>query len=68
MAAKISVTSRSIEDRLPKIELYFKHRYKSFNYRIGKLTEYYKFLDINVVLNDLRSMKPKVLERVELEI
>lgn len=25
------------------VELYFKHRYQEFNYRIGKLTEYYKF-------------------------
>ena len=50
------------------VELYFKHRYKEFNYRIGKLTEYYKFEDIELVLNDLNSMQPKVLEGKELSI
>ena len=50
------------------VELYFKHRYKEFNYRIGKLTEYYKFKNIDTVLEDLCSMQPKVLKRVELEI
>ena len=50
------------------VELYFKHRYKKFNYRIGKLTEYYRFKDVDAVLNDLCSMQPKVLSRSELEI
>jgi hypothetical protein len=50
------------------VELYFKHRYKEFNYKIGKLTEYFKFDDIEPVLWDLRQMKPKVLEPVELDI
>ena len=50
------------------VELYFKHRYKEFNYRIGKLTEYYKLENIDTVLEDLCSMQPKVLKRVELEI
>ena len=50
------------------VELYFKHRYKDFNYKIGKLTEYFKFDDIEPVLRDLRQMKPKVLEQVELNI
>ena len=49
-------------------ELYFKHRYKEFNYRIGKLTEYYKFKDADTVLEDLHSMKQKVLEGKELKI
>jgi hypothetical protein len=43
------------------VELYFKHRYKEKNYRIGKLTEYYKFKDVTLVLEDLCSMQPKVL-------
>ena len=50
------------------VELYFKHRYKEFNYKIGKLTEYFKFDDVEPVLRDLRQMKPKVLEQVELDI
>ncbi len=50
------------------VELYFKHRYKDFNYRIGKLTEYFKFDDIELVLENLHRMKPKVLEQVELDI
>ena len=43
------------------VELYFKHRYNSFNYRIGKLTEYYKFKDVESVLEDLYAMQPKRL-------
>jgi len=50
------------------VELYFKHRYKDFNYRIGSLTEYFQFTDIDAVLNDLRQMHPKVLEPVELDV
>ncbi|WP_082209856.1 GIY-YIG nuclease family protein [Fischerella sp. PCC 9605] len=52
------------------IELYFKHRYQDFNYRIGNLTEYYKFNteDAKIVLHDLQKMKPKVLSCVEMGI
>lgn len=53
------------------VELYFKHRYQDFNYRIGSLTEYYKFDDPDgaiAALRDLRRMKPKVLSSVELDI
>ncbi len=50
------------------VELYFKHRYNSFNYRIGKLTEYYKFKDVDTVLDDLYAMQPKILEGQELVI
>ena len=50
------------------VELYFKHRYSRFNYRIGKLTEYYKFENIDAVLTDLNSMQPKTLEGKELSI
>ncbi|MEG4034625.1 GIY-YIG nuclease family protein [Microcoleus sp. S36b_A4] len=49
------------------VELYFKHRYKTFNYRIGKLTEYFAFPDVKVVLNDLYEMEPKMLSDVELD-
>ena len=50
------------------VELYFKHRYQKFNYRIGKLTEYYRFKDVELVLEDLYSMQPKILEGQELVI
>ena len=50
------------------VELYFKHRYKKFNYRIGKLTEYYRFKDVDTVLEDLYAMQPKILEGQELVI
>jgi hypothetical protein len=49
------------------VELYFKHRYKAFNYRIGKLTEYFAFPDVKVVLNDLYGMELKVLSAVEVD-
>jgi hypothetical protein len=48
------------------VELYFKYRYQKSNYRIGTLTEYFKFNDVELVLDDLRQMKPKVLDPVEL--
>ncbi|MEH2076205.1 MAG: hypothetical protein V7K57_17705 [Nostoc sp.] len=52
------------------IATYFKHRYQNFNYRIGSLTEYFKFnpLDANAVLSELHEMKAKVLSPVEMEI
>jgi hypothetical protein len=49
------------------VELYFKHRYQPFNYRIGKLTEYFAFRNVKVVLQDLCEMKSKVLSDVELD-
>ncbi|WP_333341479.1 GIY-YIG nuclease family protein [Microcoleus sp. BROC3] len=50
------------------VDLYFKHRYQPFNYRIGKLTEYFQFPNVKVVLQDLGEMKPKVLSDVEVDI
>ncbi len=50
------------------VELYFKHRYKKFNYRIGKLTEYYRFKDVESVLEDLYSIEEKILKYEEIEI
>jgi len=49
------------------VELYFKHRYQPFNYRIGKLTEYFVFPNVKAVLNDLYGMEAKVLSAVELD-
>jgi hypothetical protein len=50
------------------VELYFKHRYQPFNYRIGKLTEYFQFPNVKVVLQDLYEMKPKILSDVEVDV
>jgi hypothetical protein len=50
------------------VELYFKHRYQDFNYRIGSLTEYFQFTDAETVWDDLRQMPPKVLAPVELDV
>ena len=50
------------------VELYFKHRYQPFNYRIGKLTEYFVFPDVKAVLNDLYRMEAKVLSEVEVNV
>ena len=50
------------------VELYFKHRYQPFNYRIGKLTEYFQFPNVKVVLQDLCEMKPKMLGDVEVDV
>jgi hypothetical protein len=50
------------------VELYFKHRYKKSNYKIGTLTEYFKLKDIESVYRDLRQMKPKVLSQAELDV
>jgi len=50
------------------VELYFKHRYQPFNYRIGKLTEYFAFPHVKPILNDLHSMEPKVLSAVEVDV
>lgn len=49
------------------VELYFKHRYKGFNYRIGKLTEYFAFPKVKPILNDLYEMEAKVLSDVEVD-
>jgi hypothetical protein len=50
------------------VELYFKHRYKAFNYRIGTLTEYFAFPFVKALLQDLCEMKRKMLSDVELEV
>ena len=42
-------------------------QYQPFNHRIGKLTEYFQFPNVKVVLQDLCEMKPKMLSDVELD-
>ena len=66
--SNISINVLSTWQHRGNVELYFKHRYKESNYRIGKLTEYYRFKDVDTVLNDLCSMQPKVLEVEGLKI
>jgi len=63
----VGVSLLGLWERRGNVELYFKHRYKAFNYRIGKLTEYFQFANVKVVLQDLCEMTPKVLSDVELD-
>jgi len=46
-------------ERRGNVELYFKHRYQPFNYRIGKLTEYFYFPNVKPILIDLYGMESK---------
>jgi len=55
-------------ERRGNVELYFKHRYQPFNYRIGKLTEYFYFPNVKPILNDLYGMESKVLSDVEVDV
>ncbi|MEG4086370.1 GIY-YIG nuclease family protein [Microcoleus sp. POL10_C6] len=61
----VTVNLLGLWEHRGNVELYFKHRYKAFNYRIGKLTEYFAFPNVKAVLNDLYGMEPKVLSKVE---
>jgi hypothetical protein len=47
------------------VELYFKHHYKAFNYRIEKLRGYFLFPNVKRTLRDLFEMEAKVLSNVE---
>jgi hypothetical protein len=64
----VAVNLLGLWEHRGNVELYFKHRYQPFNYRIGKLTEYFAFPFVKAVLQDLYEMKPKVLSVVELEV
>jgi hypothetical protein len=63
----VAVNLLGLWERRGNVELYFKHRYQPFNYRIGKLTEYFVFPNVKAVLNDLYGMKPKLMSAVELD-
>jgi len=63
----VAVTLLGLWEHRGNVELYFKHRYQPFNYRIGKLTEYFAFPFVKVVLQDLCEMESKVLSDVELD-
>ena len=61
----VGVSLLGLWEHRGNVELYFKHRYKAFNYRIGKLTEYFALPNVKAVLNDLYGMEPKVLSAAE---
>jgi hypothetical protein len=63
----VAVSLLGLWEHRGNVELYFKHRYQPFNYRIGKLTEYFAFPFVKVVLQDLYEMESKVLSDVELD-
>jgi hypothetical protein len=63
----VAVNLLGLWEHRGNVELYFKHRYQPFNYRIGKLTEYFQFPNVKVVLQDLCEMTPKMLSDVELD-
>ena len=63
----VTVNLLGLWEHRGNVELYFKHRYKAFNYRIGKLTEYFAFPDVKAILNDLYEMEAKVLSEVEVD-
>ena len=53
------------------MERYFKYRYCDFNYKIGTLTEYFRFAnpsETQGVERDIQQMQAKVLSKVEQEI
>jgi hypothetical protein len=63
----VAVNLLGLWEHRGNVELYFKHRYQPFNYRMGKLTEYFAFPFVKTVLQDLYEMEPKVLSAVELD-
>lgn len=65
--SNVTVSLLGLWEHRGNVELYFKHRYQPFNYRIGKLTEYFVFPLVKAVLQDLCEMKPKVPSDIELE-
>jgi hypothetical protein len=64
----VGVSLLGLWEHRGNVELYFKNRYQPFNYRIGKLTEYFAFPKVKAVLQDLCEMKLKTLSDVELDV
>jgi hypothetical protein len=64
----VAVNLLGLWEHRGNVELYFKHRYQRFNYRIGKLTEYFAFPNVKAVLQDLYEMESKVLSDVEVDV
>jgi hypothetical protein len=63
----VTVSLLGLWEHRGNVELYFKHRYQPFNYRIRKLTEYFAFPNVKALLQDLYEMKPKLMSAVELD-
>ncbi|MEG4058950.1 MULTISPECIES: GIY-YIG nuclease family protein [unclassified Microcoleus] len=66
--SNVVVNLLGLWERRGNVELYFKHRYQPFNYRIGKLTEYFVFPNVKLILTDLYEMEPKVLSEIEVDV
>ncbi|WP_341737927.1 GIY-YIG nuclease family protein [Microcoleus sp. CAWBG640] len=64
----VAVNLLGLWEHRGNVELYFKHRYQPFNYRIGRLTEYFCFPDVKPILNDLYEMEPKLLSEIEVGV
>jgi hypothetical protein len=64
----VAVNLLGLWEHRGNVELYFKHRYQPFNYRIGKLTEYFAFPNVKLILTDLYEMEPKVLSEIEVDV
>ncbi|WP_413168128.1 GIY-YIG nuclease family protein [Capilliphycus salinus ALCB114379] len=47
--SQIQVSLLGLWEHRGNVELYFKHRYREFNYRVGKLTEYFQFPNVKLV-------------------
>ena len=50
------------------LEYYFKYLYEEFNLKLGKLTEYFEFPNIDSLLADLNSLEPRKLQDFEREL
>ena len=64
--SEVGINLLGLWEHRRNVELYFKHRYKVFNYRIDKLTKYFVFLNVKRTLRDLFEMEARVLSDVEL--
>jgi len=64
----VAVNLLGLWEHWGSVELYFKHHYKAFNYRIKKLTEYFVFPKVKRTLRDLFEMEAKVPSNVELDV
>lgn len=53
---KIAIAPLGTWEGRGNVELYFKHRYREWNYAIGSLTEYFLFPDALAVLADLQAI------------
>ncbi|EGK86497.1 GIY-YIG nuclease family protein [Microcoleus vaginatus] len=58
--SEVAINLLGLWEHRGNVELYFKHRYKVFNYRIEKLTEYFVFLNVKRTLRDLFEIEAKV--------